>query len=66
MATIKLLKYSQTCLRQSLMGNVKSDLSRGSLKMDQSCHQMDCQALSCNTFCTCIYECKWTYKLCWI
>jgi hypothetical protein len=35
-------------------------LKRGSVKTDQSCHQMDCQALSRNTFCTCIYGCKWT------
>ena len=30
-------------------------LKRGSVKTDQSCHQMDCQALSRNTICTCIY-----------
>ena len=43
-------------------------LKRGSVKMDQSCHQMDCQALSCNTFCTCIYEIMDVneHKLCWI
>ena len=35
-------------------------LKRGSVKTDQSCHQMDCQALSRNTFCACIYRCKWT------
>jgi hypothetical protein len=35
-------------------------LRRGSVKTDQSCHQMDCQALSRNPFCTCIYGCKWT------